>query len=126
MKALRPHIPVSAWSQCPTVSAAHGDISTTAPPCSAMLRVAATSHRHFQVTRRIHRLHAITARVIVMSDVRAIGSCLRAGLVQQNSRTVMNYSGGASERGVNSDILARLRVMVASPTVATANGPDSI
>ena len=39
----------------------------------------------------------------------------------------MDYSGGASERGFNSDILARLRVVVvASLTVATANGPDSI
>ncbi len=60
---------------CPRVSEASGDISRTAAPCSAMFRVAATSQRHDQVTRRIHRLHAMQPIVIAMSTARAIGIC---------------------------------------------------
>jgi hypothetical protein len=54
------------------VSEASGDISTTARPCSAILRVAAISHRHVHVTRRIHRLQPIHAIVIARSVARAI------------------------------------------------------
>jgi hypothetical protein len=36
-----------------------------------MLRVAATSHRECQVTRRIQRLHPMDARVMMMRAVRA-------------------------------------------------------
>jgi hypothetical protein len=50
------------------VSDAHGDIMTTAMPCRAMFRVAATSHREDHVTRRIHKLHAIQQSVIAMSE----------------------------------------------------------
>src|SRR5258707_15310043 len=50
----------------PRVSEASGDISATAQPCSAMLSVAATSHRQSQVTRRIQRLHDIDARAMMM------------------------------------------------------------
>src|SRR5262245_58229560 len=48
------------------VSEAHGDISSTATPCRAMFRVAATSHRQDQVTLRIHRLHAMQPSVMAM------------------------------------------------------------
>ena len=55
-------LPVSAYNPWPSVCEASGDISNTAAPCSVMLRVAATSHRHVHVTRRIHKLHAMHAR----------------------------------------------------------------
>src|SRR5271166_6928492 len=55
----------------PSVWEAAGDISATALPCRAMLSVAATSHRQCQVTRRIQRLQAMDARVMVMRAVRA-------------------------------------------------------
>ena len=66
-------MPVKACSQWPSVSEASGDISITAIPCKAMFRVAATSHRHDHVTRRIHKLQAIHPRVIAMRVARAMG-----------------------------------------------------
>ena len=66
-------MPVRACSQWPRVSEAHGDINSTARPCKAMFRVAATSHRDDHVTRRIHKLQPIHARVIAMSVARAMG-----------------------------------------------------
>src|ERR1700730_6477161 len=58
-------------SATPSVSEDSGDIRATALPCRAMLRVAATSHRQCQVTRRIQRLHEMDARVMMMRAVRA-------------------------------------------------------
>ena len=108
------HLPVSAWSQCPTVSEANGDISSTAAPCRAMLRVAATSQRHDHVTRRIHRLHAMHAIVIAMSIASAMGA------FELNCSSKF-YSGGASWRGVNSESFGGAN-SAASPSVATATG----
>src|SRR5947209_19618203 len=59
-------------STTPSVSEENGDISATAHPCRAMLSVAATSQRQRQVTRRIHRLHAMDASVAKMRTLRAI------------------------------------------------------
>jgi len=44
----------------------------TATPCKAMFRVAATSHRQDHVTRRIHKLQEIQARVIAIRVARAM------------------------------------------------------
>ena len=66
------------------VSEAHGDIRITAPPCKAMFRVAATSQRDDQVTRRIHKLHAIQQSVIAMSVARAMGVAFERRLNSAN------------------------------------------
>src|SRR5262245_5638926 len=65
-------MPVRACSQWPSVSEASGDIRTTARPCNAMFRVAATSHRHDHVTRRIHKLQAIHPKVSAIRVARAM------------------------------------------------------
>src|SRR5689334_18352987 len=104
----------------PRVSAAIGDIRATAAACSAMLRVAATSQRHDQVTRRIHKLHAIQARVMVMSNVRAMVGAFASACERSDST---GHSGGASARRVISDnFVARLGT--AGAAVATARGAD--
>jgi len=65
-------MPVKACSQWPSVSEASGDMRITAIPCKAMFRVAATSHRQDHVTRRIHKLQEIQARVIAIRVARAM------------------------------------------------------
>src|SRR6478609_837208 len=81
-------MPVRACSQWPSVSEANGDIRITARPCNAMFSVAATSHRHDHVTRRIHKLHPMHPRVIAMSVARAMGVAFVLKRVQQSVRLV--------------------------------------
>src|SRR5690242_7433077 len=120
-------MPVMACSHWPSVSDANGDISSTARPCKAMFRVAATSHRHDHVTRRIHRLHAIHPRVITIKLARAIGIAFELN-VPANCTACRAYRGGASALGFNSDSLGgrvlRL-VCTASCTAVVVKGADS-
>lgn len=110
------------------VADAHGDISSTARPCSAMFSVAATSQRHDQVTLLIHRLHRMQASVIRMSVATDITICLGRCCGSADVRVV--HSGGASGRGDNSDsrlgrwTLGRTRVVVSAG--ATVTGEDSM
>src|SRR6478609_80335 len=86
MKSSRFHLPVSAWSPTPMVSDANGEISNTARPCKAIFSVAATSQRDDQVTRRIHKLHAMQQSVIAMRVVRAMSVAFEPRCTQQSVR----------------------------------------
>src|SRR6185436_8412084 len=81
-------MPVRACSQWPSVSEANGDIRITAKPCKAMFRVAATSHRHDHVTRRIHKLQAIHPRVSAIRVARAMKIAFVLKRVWQSVRPV--------------------------------------
>src|SRR5699024_2230731 len=71
------HRPTMRYKRGPNVADAHGDISSSAQPCSAMQMLAPASQREDQVARRIQRLHRITASVAVM---RAADIIVVAGL----------------------------------------------
>src|ERR1044071_8987832 len=59
-------------------------MSTTAPPCKAMFRVAANSQRDDHVARRIHKLHAIQQSVIAIRVVRAMSVAFEPRCTQQS------------------------------------------